>query len=543
MTILPQQIFTISSLILIFQTWVVLGSTYCNSVCSSKSTLYPFGFSEGCKIKLNCSETGEIKIGDFPVQSFSPNGIKVSIEPDCNRPMKAIDSLFGHNYAPTSGNGILLHNCSQILTCLIPTTAIQARFELPECSRGASDSLSCYTETDLSREFLDYKNLGKNNCGSMFSGISAQKSSNGTSLGSLEVQVVELGFWLEGQCKCSQNANCIRVVSPVTGKNGFRCQCYDGYFGDGYADGYGCQKADFSDCRLFPYFLSIRCGGLIKLGALVGGIAIGASVISSICCCIRRRRNEWNVKTQKISKRTVAASDFSIPIYAYKDIEKATNGFSDKQRLGTGGWGIVYSAKLQNGGLVAIKRMKYRGNESVKQVMNEIKLISSVNHPNLVGLLGCSIENGEQILVYEFMPNGTLSQHLHRERGDGLGWACRLDEIIDPFIEAEKDDWAMASVHKVAELAFRCLAFHRDMRPTMMEVAAELEQIGLTRWASSEESSCRSSSSCGSARPISMKVKDRSSVSVQDSWLSVRSSLSSKPFDWSYDSPTRLASA
>jgi serine/threonine protein kinase len=278
--------------------------------------------------------------------------------------------------------------------------------------------------------------------------------------------------------------------------------------------------------------------------------------------------------------------------------------------------------------------------DNIEQVMNEIKLISSVSHPNLVRLLGCSIENGEQILVYEFMPNGTLCQHLQRERGDGLDWPVRLaiaadtakaiahlhsamdppiyhrdikssnilldyhfrskvadfglsrhgmteishistvpqgtpgyldpqyhlnfhlsdksdvysfgvvlveiitakkvvdfsrpqnevnlaalatdrigrgrlDEIIDPFLDLHSDAWTFSSVHKVAEVAFRCLAFHKDMRPSMMEVAAELEQILLSRWASSEETNCAisldfspcSSSSNVSDKPLNSTVK------------------------------------
>ena len=317
--------------------------------------------------------------------------------------------------------------------------------------------------------------------------------------------------------------------------------------------------------------------------------------------------------------------------------------------------------------------------------MNEIKLISSVSHPNLVRLLGCCIENGEQILVYEYMPNGTLSQHLQREKGTALPWTVRLniatetaqaiaylhsamnppiyhrdikssnilldfdyrskvadfglsrlgmmesshistapqgtpgyvdpqyhqnfhlsdksdvysfgvvlveiitamkvvdfnrphtevnlaalavdrigrgcvDEIVDPFIELHRDAWTLSSIHKVAELAFRCLAYHKDMRPSMIEVAYELEQIRMTGWAPLEENICMGSSiasSCsspfnGSERSltgISVKKvvnrrimvpqktvdhlaslqegKDSSPVSVHDPWLSEHSSPSS----------------
>ncbi|KAK3015130.1 hypothetical protein RJ639_006280 [Escallonia herrerae] len=361
-------------------------------------------------------------------------------------------------------------------------------------------------------------------------------------------------------------------------------------------------------------------------------------------------------------------------------MEKATINFSDKRRLGTGAYGTVYSGKLPNDEWVAIKRMIHRSHtDNIEQVMNEIKLLSSVSHQNLVRLLGCSIENGEQILIFEFMPNGTLSQHLQRERGNGLAWPVRLtiatetaqaiaylhsainppiyhrdikssnilldynykskvadfglsrlgmvesshistapqgtpgyldpqyhqtfhlsdksdvysfgvvlveiitalkavdfsrpqndvnlaslavdrigkgclDKIIDPFLMPRQDDWTFSSLHKVAELAFRCLAFHSDMRPSMVEVAAELEQIRLSRYvslggdlkASSETSSC-SSSSDKSEKPLNLMVKkfelddrgiydsvnsldsekDRSLVSVQDSWLSEESSPSS----------------
>ncbi|KAL7254005.1 hypothetical protein ACSBR1_008372 [Camellia fascicularis] len=238
--------------------------------------------------------------------------------------------------------------------------------------------------------------------------------------------------------------------------------------------------------------------------------------------------------------RCEAAGSSNVPFYPYKEIEKATNRFSEKQRLGTRAY-----------------------------VMNEIKLLSSMSDPDLVRLLGCCIENGEQILVCEFMPHGTLSQHLQRERGTGLPWTVHLtiasetahaiacfhsamnppiyhrdikssnillvpnfgvilveiitalkavdfsrphtklnlaalaidrigkghvDEIIDPFLEPHRDAWTLSSVHKVAELAFRRLMFHRDVRPSMMEVADELEQIRPNGCALMEENTCTTSS-------------------------------------------------
>lgn len=383
--------------------------------------------------------------------------------------------------------------------------------------------------------------------------------------------------------------------------------------------------------------------------------------------------------------------DCTIHVYPYKEIEKATDHFSEKHRLGNGAYGTVYAGKLQGGEWVAIKRIRHRDTDSIEQVMNEIRLLSSVSHPNLVRLLGCSIEQGEQILMYEFMPNGTLCEHLQRERGNGLPWPVRLniaaetaqaiahlhsaeppiyhrdikssnilldydfkskvadfglsrlgmpgnshistapqgtpgyldpqyhqdfhlsdksdvysfgvvlveiisslkvvdfnrhqnevnlasfatdriarglmDEIIDPFLEPHRDPWTMSSIHKVAELAFRCLTYHRDTRPSMVEVEAELEQIKLSKWSPPSEennnisalselaSSCSSSHSSSSEKPLngptnsreqqrndkvtvktkdsrinsaeSIAVTENSPNSIQDLWLTEESSPSS----------------
>ncbi|KAA8528595.1 hypothetical protein F0562_035950 [Nyssa sinensis] len=662
-------------------------STKCLRSCDSstiKHLSFPFGFSSGCPIRLNCSSDGTVHIHDFPVQTVTSDGILINIPAQCDRPIDTLGQLFGQNYAPTSTNAILMKNCTgPITTCLLPSTMVQTHFELLDCA-PETNNMSCYSEKNRENQFIDYDNLTRTGCHSLFSSISAEKFTNSNSSSvSLDVQIIELGWWLDGTCNCSPDANCTTVVSPI-GREGYRCQCDEGFIGDGYQAGLGCQKAS-STCDPAKY-MSGRCGSTTKVGVLVGGVAAGASLMVGmglICCFIRRR---YTLKNRNRTKRRLCeATGISIPIYPFKEIEKATNSFSDKQHLGTGAYGTVYSGKLHSNKWVAIKRIKHRDTNSTEQVINEIKLLSTVNHPNLVSLLGCSIDNSEQILVYEFMPNGTLSQHLQRERSDGLTWPVRLtiatetaqaiaylhfamhppiyhrdikssnilldynfkskvadfglsrlgmiesshistapqgtpgyldpqyhqdfhlsdksdvysfgvvlveiitalkavdfsrpqnevnlaalaidrigkgclEEIIDPFLEPHRDAWTLSSIHKVAELAFRCLAFHRDMRPSMMEVAAELEQIRLSRWTSSEEnitalsetSSCSSSSNL-SEKPLSLTIKkpeldgralfalqigagsmnsmdmlkDTSPVSVQDPWLSEQSSPSS----------------
>ncbi|GMI91219.1 hypothetical protein like AT2G23450 [Hibiscus trionum] len=656
-------------------------SNYCNRSCGEKSVPFPFGFSADCEIPLNCSSNKQQLIAGFPILTINADRIKLSIEATCDRPLQALRRLYGPGYAPSSLNAILLQNCSLPKPCKIPTTTVYTHFEAIGCSPNNS-SISCYSE-NKTNGFVDYDKVTRTNCKSFLSSISAESFDESDVL---EIQVVELGWWLQGGCPdyCSENAFCDEIVPPFNGQPGFRCRCKNGFIGDGYRASHGCRK----DCNTARY-ISGKCGGSTGLALLIGGIAVGAflMICAVLVCCFRKRQS--NSKDRHSAKRFLSeASDISIPIYTYKAIEKATDGFSEKQRLGTGAFGTVYAGKLHNNSWVAIKRIKHRDTDSIEQVMNEIKLISSVSHQNLVRLLGCSIENGEQILVYEFMPNGTLCQHLQRERGDGLPWPVRLtiaaetaqaiahlhsaidppiyhrdikssnilldynfrskvadfglsrlgiteishistapqgtpgyldpqyhqnfhlsdksdvysfgvvlieiitakkvvdfsrppnevnlasvatdrigkgrlDEIIDPFLEPNSDSWTLSSIHKVAELAFRCLSFQREMRPTMMEVAVELEQIRLSRCVpaeeitsgtSSEVSPCSSSSNI-SEQPLSIavnnkvglenrglfmlemtnvgcmnlieKLKDNSPVSTQDTWLSEQSTPSS----------------
>lgn len=350
---------------------------------------------------------------------------------------------------------------------------------------------------------------------------------------------------------------------------------------------------------------------------MLSGLIAGAFLISSlvvICFSIYRHSTFLRKQTSQKHFLCEVTGNNSIPLYTYKDIDRSTNGFSKRQRLGTGAYGTVYAGKLHDDEWVAIKRIHHQDASCINQVVNEIKLLSSVSHPNLVRLLGCCIEKGEQILVYEYMPNGTLLQHLMRERGRGLPWTMRLriaietasaiaylhskmnppifhrdiksnnilldfnynskvadfglsrlgmtdendshistapqgtpgyldpqyhqqfqlsdksdvysfgvvlveiitslkvvdfsrphsevnlaalaldrirrgcvEEIIDPSIHPHQNGCTLTSIHKVAELAFRCLAYHWNMRPSMTEVAEELKQILFSGWIQSEE--------------------------------------------------------
>ncbi|PQP92492.1 wall-associated receptor kinase-like 14 [Prunus yedoensis var. nudiflora] len=631
-------------------------STFCKPTCgsgkSAKSVQYPFGFSEGCVIPLNCSDKNEIKLGEFRVQNVTGSSIFVHLPAQCNREYQSIAPLFGPNFGPSWNNSLLFQNCTSPLPgCQIPAEFVQKRFNLSSC-----DNITCMSPAPIGSDIM---RLNQTRCKYLFGSFSVQSGRD--SLLSLEFETLQLGWWVHGPCKCHLNATSTTVKLGEGKPDGCRCSCKAGFDGDGFTVGSGCQPVSQpgSRCNASKY-MSGRCGGTTRVAVLIGGIVAGAFLMASLfLLCYFVRRRSTCLRNQLSARRLLseAAGNSSVPLYPYKEIERATNCFAEKQRLGTGAFGIVYAGKLHNDEWVAIKKNNRRDTNSIDQVLNEIKLLSSVSHPNLVRLLGCCIEGGEQILVYEYMPNGTLSEHLQRERGQGLPWTIRLtiaaetanaiaylhsamnppiyhrdikssnilldynykskvadfglsrlgmtessyistapqgtpgyvdpqyhqnfhlsdksdvysfgvvlveiitamkvvdfarpqsevnlaalaidrigkgcvDEIVDPFLEPNRDAWTLYSVNKVAELAFRCLAFHSDMRPSMIEVAEELEYVRRSGWATMEENICMESSvasSCSS--PYNGSEKSLGSVMTKKAGIRSQRSIASLRVD------------
>ncbi|XP_062225708.1 serine/threonine-protein kinase-like protein CCR4 [Phragmites australis] len=179
---------------------------------------------------------------------------------------------------------------------------------------------------------------------------------------------------------------------------------------------------------------------LISAGIGSGFMAIFAAIL--VVYCLRRRLGSSTQDSGRIHaeptgpaprvERRLSAllskgPNTTVEQFPLVSLRAATGGFSPSHRIGSGSFGTVYRASLPDGREVAIKRAEHRdpsapssSSAAARRVnheaafVSELTLLSRVNHKNLVRLLGFCADGGERILVYEFMPNGTLHDHLHK---------------------------------------------------------------------------------------------------------------------------------
>ncbi|MBA0827507.1 hypothetical protein Goarm_012284, partial [Gossypium armourianum] len=149
------------------------------------------------------------------------------------------------------------------------------------------------------------------------------------------------------------------------------------------------------------------------VAVVVGGVAcaVATSVIITILMKRRYARHHRAVSRKRSSTKASMKIE-GVRDFTFKEVALATDNFNSSTQVGQGGYGKVYKGTLSDKTVVAIKRAEEGSLQGQKEFLTEIKLLSRLHHRNLVSLVGYCDEEGEQMLVYEFMPNGTLRDWL-----------------------------------------------------------------------------------------------------------------------------------
>lgn len=100
-------------------------------------------------------------------------------------------------------------------------------------------------------------------------------------------------------------------------------------------------------------------------------------------------------------------------MFTFEELAVATDGFSENNLLGQGGFGYVHKGILSNGKEVAVKQLKIGSGQGEREFQSEVDTISHIHHKNLVSLVGYCSTGDQRVLVYDYVPNNTLELHLH----------------------------------------------------------------------------------------------------------------------------------
>ncbi|KAK9692186.1 hypothetical protein RND81_09G246700 [Saponaria officinalis] len=251
----------------------------------------------------------------------------------------------------------------------------------------------------------------------------------------------------------------------------YECHCPSGFSGDGRKDGTGCFRKNLKFA--LPLGLGVGLGTVLFL---IGGYWL--VVMAKTRKEVLERTNNFKRNGGLLLKQQMSSEEGMIErtrIFTVAELDKATDRFNNDRVLGQGGQGTVYKGMLSDGTIVAIKKSKKVGQSHVGEFINEMVILSQINHRNIVRLLGCCLETEIPLLVYEYVPNGTLSRLIHDPSEDfPITWEMRLQIAIDVA-------GALNYLHSSSSNPI----FHRDIKSSNIlldaKYRAKLSDFGTSR--------------------------------------------------------------
>ncbi|KAH7568680.1 hypothetical protein JRO89_XS06G0031900 [Xanthoceras sorbifolium] len=206
----------------------------------------------------------------------------------------------------------------------------------------------------------------------------------------------------------------------------------------------------------------------IVIGAVASVLCLFFSIMGFFC---------WRRYFGHKSRRgDLKGLDLQTGTFTFRQLKAATNNFNSANKLGEGGFGSVYKGQLSDGTVIAVKQLSSKSRQGNREFVNEIGMISGLQHPNLVKLFGCCVEGNQLLLVYEYMENNCLAHALFGSESNTLklDWATRQKICVGIAR-------GLAFLHE--ESAIKIV--HRDIKATNVlldrQLNAKISDFGLAK--------------------------------------------------------------
>ncbi|XP_056168377.1 probable LRR receptor-like serine/threonine-protein kinase RFK1 isoform X2 [Syzygium oleosum] len=215
-------------------------------------------------------------------------------------------------------------------------------------------------------------------------------------------------------------------------------------------------------------------GGKQTTAYIVVGVGVGAFCIVFLSLCILKWKSYFRGRTKR--RQGMEGLDLQTGTFSLKQIKAATNDFDSANKIGEGGFGAVYKGQLNDGIVIAVKQLSSKSRQGNREFLNEIGMISCLQHPNLVKLHGCCIEGDQLSLVYEYMENNSLARALFGPENHQLqlDWPTR-HKICTGIAKG------LAFLHEESRLKI----VHRDIKATNVlldrDLNPKISDFGLAR--------------------------------------------------------------
>ncbi|KAH7434641.1 hypothetical protein KP509_06G027500 [Ceratopteris richardii] len=212
-------------------------------------------------------------------------------------------------------------------------------------------------------------------------------------------------------------------------------------------------------------------GSTLKLPFLIAGVLLAVIIVGCVSFFLWRRnprspRPRPSIVGRFNGSETVTSNH--VAHYSLRQLKKATNNFGESNRIGEGGSSNVYKGVLEDGRMIAAKRLKVTLHKDKKEAefISELKVISNMRHRNLLQLRGWCYESEEAILVYDFMSKGSLGQYIYGNEIGSLSSNIRLKIIA-----------GIASALEYLHFGLGECVLHRDVKAANVLLSDEYEPL------------------------------------------------------------------